>query len=275
MLGGIEAGGTNFVCAVGAGPRDLHRHEFSTTTPAETIAEAAAFFQNHDVDALGVGCFGPIDIAAGRITTTPKSGWQYFSIVDALRQATGIERIAFDTDVNAAALGEHRWGAAQGVEDFIYLTVGTGVGGGAMVNGSLLHGKSHPEMGHVRIRRDSTHDTRPGACYAHGDCLEGLASGHAIKVRWGQTGDRLPPDHEAWRLEIDYLAEAMAIFTLTLSPVKIIAGGGVMRSVSYPLLASRVGELLKGYVSAPEIVPPALGEDAGVLGALALAEALL
>lgn len=274
MLGGIEAGGTNFVCAVGAGPRNLQRHEFSTTTPSETIAGAAAFFQKHKVDALGVGCFGPIDIAGGRITTTPKQGWQYFSIVDALRQTTGIERIAFDTDVNAAALGEHRWGAAQGVDDFIYLTVGTGIGGGAMVNGSLLHGRLHPEMGHVRIRRDHVRDTRDGACYAHGDCLEGLASGHAIRTRWGQPGDQLPPDHEAWRLEIDYLAEAMAIFTLMLSPVKIIAGGGVMHSVQYPLLAARVSELLKGYVSAPEIVPPALGEDAGVLGAIALAESI-
>ena len=273
MFGGIEAGGTNFVCAVGTGPRDLVRDEFSTTTPRETVERAAAFFAEYKVEAIGVGCFGPIDIASGRITTTPKPGWQYFSIVEALRQATGVNRIAFDTDVNAAAMGEYRWGAAQGIADFIYLTVGTGIGGGAMVNGKLAHGKSHPEMGHIRIRRDTVHDTRPGACYAHGDCLEGLAAGHAIATRWGQPGHLLPPDHEAWRFEKEYLAEALAIFTYMLSPMKIIVGGGVMRSIQYPQLAARVGELLNGYVAAPEIVPPALGEDAGVLGAIALAEA--
>ena len=271
MKGGIEAGGTNFVCAAGSGPGDLIREEFPTTNPRETIERCAAFFALHPVDALGVGCFGPIDIDGGRITTTPKPGWQYFSIVSALRQATGIERIAFDTDVNAAAMGEYRWGAAQGIDDFIYLTVGTGIGGGAMVNGLLAHGKSHPEMGHIRIRHDAVRDPFPGACYAHGDCLEGLASGFALEKRWQQPGRMLPAGHEAWRLETDYLAEALAAFTYMLAPAKIIVGGGVMHSVQYPVLAARVHELLNGYVAAPEIVPPALGEDAGVLGAIALA----
>lgn len=270
MVGGIEAGGTNFVCGVGTGPHDLIRGEFLTTSPSETISRCAAFFAKHPVDALGVGCFGPIDIAAGRITTTPKLAWQDFAIVEALRQATGIRQIAFDTDVNAAAMGEHRWGAAQGVGDFIYLTVGTGIGGGAMVNGALVHGKSHPEMGHLRIRHDLALDPFPGACYAHGDCLEGLASGYAIEKRWKQPGKQLAPDHEAWLLETGYLAEALAAFTYMLAPAMIIVGGGVMHSLQYPLLSARVAELLNGYVAAPAIVPPALGEDAGVLGAIAL-----
>lgn len=272
MFGGIEAGGTNFVCAVGTGPGDLIREEFATGAPRETVERCAAFFEQHKVEALGVGCFGPIDIASGRITTTPKVAWQYFTMVDALRRETGIESIAFDTDVNTAALGEHRWGAAVGKTDFLYLTIGTGIGGGAMVNGALLHGKLHPEMGHIRVRRDAARDPYPGNCYAHADCLEGLASGVAIEKRWGRAGKTLPHDHEAWKLETEYLAEALATFTFTLAPAMIIVGGGVMHSMQYPRLAARVGELLNGYVATPEIVPPALGDDAGVLGAIVLAE---
>lgn len=271
MLGAIEAGGTNFVCGVGTGPGDLIHQEFPTSSPAETIGLAAVFFAQHSVEALGVGCFGPIDIAAGRITTTPKTAWQQFAIVEALRQATGITRIAFDTDVNAAALGEHTWGAAVGVADFLYLTVGTGIGGGAMINGQLLHGASHPEMGHIRTRHDLTRDPFPGACYAHGDCLEGLASGAAITSRWRQPGATLPPDHEAWALETEYLAEALATFTCALSPRKIIVGGGVMKAISYTSLTTQLSKLLNSYIAVPEVLPPALGELAGVLGGIALA----
>ncbi len=275
MFGAIEAGGTNFVCGAGTGPLDLIKEEFPTRSPAETLERAAAFFASHQVQALGVGCFGPIDIALGRITTTPKIAWQQFEMVAELRRATGVQRIAFDTDVNASAMGEGRWGAAIGISDFLYLTVGTGIGGGAMVNGGLLHGKSHPEMGHIPIRRDAARDPFPGACYAHGDCLEGLASGFAVEKRWGLPGRELPAEHEAWQLETEYLAQALAAFTYTLAPVKIIIGGGVMHALSYARLTEQLHKLLNGYVAAPDVVPPALGEDAGVLGAIAMAQAIV
>jgi fructokinase len=271
VFGSIEAGGTNFVCGVGTCPGDLIHQEFPTASPGETIERTAAFFAQYSVNSLGVGCFGPIDIAAGRITTTPKTAWQQFAIVDALRHATGIQQIAFDTDVNAAALGEYTWGSGVGIADFLYLTVGTGIGGGAMINGQLLHGQAHPEMGHIRIRHDRSRDPFPGACYAHGDCLEGLASGAAITKRWQQPGANLPPDHEAWVLETDYLADALATFSCAFSPIKIIVGGGVMKSISYATLNSRLTELLNGYIAVPEVLPPALGELAGVLGGIALA----
>jgi len=272
VYGGVEAGGTNFVCGVGTGPDDLIREEFATGTPEETISRAGCFFSRFPVTAIGVGCFGPIDRAAGQITTTPKIAWQQFAIVNALEQVTGVTRIAFDTDVNAAALGEHRWGAAVGISDFLYLTVGTGIGGGAMVNGALLHGQSHPEMGHIQIPHDPIRDPFPGACYAHADCLEGLASGIAIEQRWKRPGRDLPPDHQAWDLEAEYLAQALSVFTCAFAPVKIIVGGGVMHSVQYEGLRARLRKLLNGYIANPEVVPPALGEDAGVLGAFALAQ---
>ncbi len=274
MFGAIEAGGTNFVCGAGTGPLDLIKEEFPTCSPAETLQRAAAFFSRYEIQSLGVGCFGPIDIACGRITTTPKIAWQQFEIVAELRRATGVQKIAFDTDVNASAMGESRWGAGIGIADFLYLTVGTGIGGGALVNGQLLHGKSHPEMGHIPMRRDPSRDPFPGACYAHGDCLEGLASGFAIEKRWGRPGGELPAEHEAWKLEAEYLAQALAAFTYTLAPVKIIIGGGVMHRLSYALLKEQLHRLLNGYVATPEVVPPALGEDAGVLGAMAMAQAI-
>ncbi len=271
MYGGIEAGGTNFVCGVGTGPHDLIRDEFPTRSPSETLERAAAFFSGHKVRALGVGSFGPIDLAAGTITTTPKTAWRQFPLVDELRRTTGIEEIVFDTDVNAAALGEGRWGAAMGLNDFIYLTVGTGIGGGAMVNGHLLHGRSHPEMGHIPMRHDLARDPFAGACYAHGDCLEGLASGFAIEQRWGCPGALLPANHMGWELEAEYLADALAAFTYAFSPAKIIVGGGVMHTLSHAALGERLRRLLNSYVEAPQVVPPALGEDAGLLGAIAMA----
>jgi fructokinase len=269
-FGGIEAGGTNFVCAAGSGPGDLIAEEFSTGSPPETIARVGRFFREHPVDAIGVGCFGPIDIARGRITTTPKIAWRQFNMVAAIREATGVARIAFDTDVNAAALGERTWGAARGVDTFVYLTVGTGIGGGAMVNGALLHGLSHPEMGHIRIPHDLSMDPFPGTCYAHGDCLEGLASGVAIEKRWGVRGEHLPAGHPAWDLEAVHLAHGLANFICTLSPRKIIIGGSVMRGTPMELVRAKTAAALNGYLAMPEIVAPELGEQAGVLGAIAL-----
>ncbi len=273
-FGGIEAGGTHFVCATGSAPHDVVSEEFSTGTPAETIPRIAEFFRRHPVAAIGIGCFGPIDIAAGRITTTPKTAWQQFGIVDAVRQATGVHRIAFDTDVNAAALGENTWGAAQGLSDFLYLTVGTGIGGGGMLEGRLLHGASHPEMGHVRVPHDLARDPFPGCCYAHGDCLEGLASGVAIRERWGKSGQDLPAGHPAWDLEAGYLASGIAGFIFTLAPRRIILGGSVMLGTPVDLVRSKVAALLNRYVAMPDIVAPGLGDSAGVLGGVALAQRL-
>jgi len=278
--GGIEAGGTKWVCAIGDGPDSLaETATFPTTTPAETIGLAAAFFTgNGGVTALGVGSFGPIDLEHGRITTTPKPGWAGADVVAPLEQALGV-RVAFDTDVNAAALGEQRWGAAVGLDTFCYITVGTGIGGGGMANGRLLHGLLHPEFGHMRIPHDRVRDPFDGVCPYHGDCLEGLASGEAIRRRWGRSGAELV-DGAVWELEAEYLALGLVNVICTLSPQRIVIGGGVMNEATLlPLVRARVRELLAGYVAAPElgdgldgfIVAPALGDRAGVLGAIELA----
>jgi fructokinase len=275
IYGGIEAGGTKWVLALASGPDDvLDTTTFPTTTPEETMGRAVAFFSgngNGAVAAVGVGSFGPIDLAGGRITTTPKTGWVDADVVATLRRALGVP-IAFDTDVNAAALGEHRWGAAVGLDTFCYITVGTGIGGGGMVNGGLLHGLLHPEFGHMRIPHDRDRDPFDGVCPYHGDCFEGLASGEAMRRRWGKPAQELDEGHEAWSLEAEYLALGLANVVCTLSPQQIILGGGVMKqSWLLPLVRARVGELLAGYVAMPEIVPPALGDRAGVLGAIELA----
>ena len=287
LFGGIEAGGTKFVCAVGTGPGGIQAEtRFPTTTPKETLQQAVDFFKAQDeLAAIGIGAFGPVDPDPnsphyGAITTTPKSGWAGADLVGSLKKAFNLP-VGFDTDVNAAALGEHRWGAAQGLHTFIYMTIGTGIGGGAMVEGSLLHGLMHPEMGHIYIPHDRRRDPYEGFCPFHGDCLEGLAAGPAIQARWGKRGETLPADHPAWELEAHYLALGLVNFITTLSPQRIILGGGVMESVYlFPLVRKEVQTLLNGYIQVAEIleniesfiVPPALGSKAGVLGAIALAQ---
>jgi fructokinase len=287
VYGGIEAGGTKFVCAAGTGPDEiLAETEFRTTSPEETIDHAIAFFEEQPdtVDAIGIGSFGPVDPdpsspTFGTITSTPKPGWQNVGILGRVEAALGVPA-AFDTDVNAAALGEHRWGAARGLDTFVYITVGTGIGGGAMVEGKLLHGVMHPEMGHLRIPHDPHRDPFEGICPFHSDCLEGLASGPAIEARWGERGETLPEDHPAWPLEAHYLALGLVSIICILSPQRIILGGGVMeRSFLFPMIRSEVQDLLNGYIQVPAIteeiddtiVPPALGGQAGVVGAMALA----
>jgi fructokinase len=279
LFGGIEAGGTKWVCAIGSGPEDLRETvSFPTTGPTETIARAADFFEsNGPLAALGIGSFGPIDIRRGLITTTPKPGWAGTAVVAALSAALDVP-IGLDTDVNAAALGEHRWGAAVGLDTFSYLTVGTGIGGGGMANGHLIHGLLHPEVGHMRIPHDRERDSFDGVCPYHGDCLEGLASGNAIRARWGRRPEEIP-NEQAWVLEGEYLALGLVNVICTLSPQRIIVGGGVMNQPSLlPIVRSRVRELAAGYLDASElgdgiddyIVRPALGDRAGVLGALEL-----
>ncbi|MCC6362962.1 MAG: ROK family protein [Bryobacterales bacterium] len=288
--GGLEAGGTKFVCAVGTGPSDLReRTEFPTTSPEETIRAAVAFFnacsRAGKLTAIGIGSFGPIDLHPGSptfgyITSTPKEGWRNIDIAGAIRKGAGVSRVAFDTDVNAAALGEARWGAARGLDTFLYLTIGTGIGGGGMVNGRLLHGLLHPEMGHMRVPHDRQVDPFAGCCPWHGDCLEGLASGEAMRQRWGMAGQQIPPDHAAWRLEVQYLAHALVNLICSMSPRRLVLGGGVMQGLSLPALHAAVRGLLNGYLQVAAIldriedyiVRPQLGADAGVLGAIALAQ---
>ena len=272
MFGAIEAGGTKFVCGMGTGPEDLVLHQVPTGSPDSTIAEILRFFRQQTLDALGIGSFGPIDRARGRITSTPKRGWKNYDIAGTFRRALEIP-VGFDTDVNAAALAEARWGAGRGLTDFVYVTVGTGIGGGAIANGQLLHGTMHAEMGHLRIPHDRAADPFPGCCPYHGDCLEGLASGPAIQGRWGTPGELLPADHPAWNLEAHYLAVAFANLVCTLAPQRILIGGGVMRqSRLLDLIRTELPELLNGYMSTPELLLPGLGDRAGVLGALILAE---
>ena len=287
LYGGVEAGGTHFVCATGTGPGDLRREAvFDTTTPEETLARVAEFFRSGERPAaVGIGSFGPVELDRssdryGRITATPKPGWSGADVVGAVRRATGVP-VGFDTDVNAAALSEHLWGAAKGVGDFVYLTVGTGIGGGVMAGGRLVHGMVHPEIGHLRVPHDRARDPFDGVCPFHGDCLEGLASGPALARRWGRPPRELPEEHPAWELEAEYLAVGVANLVCTLSPRRVVMGGGVMaRPQLLPLVRRKTLELLNGYVRAPEVlegidsyvVSPGLGDRAGVLGAIALAQ---
>jgi fructokinase len=277
VFGGIEGGGSKWVCAIGTSPDDVRATEtFPTSTPAETIGRAVEFFvREGPVDAVGIGSFGPVDLRPGSptwgfVTTTPKPGWANASVGPEVGRLLSVP-VAFDTDVDAAALAEHRWGAAQGVDTFCYVTVGTGIGGGAMVDGSLLHGLAHPEFGHLRVPHDTATDPFPGVCPYHGDCWEGLASGPAMEARWG----RPPPElagGEPWELEAHYLALGLAAVVCVLSPERIVLGGGVAGEPRLlPLVRRELSRLLAGYVPYPELVAPALGARAGVLGALALA----
>ncbi len=292
LLGAVEAGGTKFVCAVGTGPQDLRaRSEYPTTSPEETIRRAIAFLQEQAsrvaLAAVGIASFGPIDVNPasphwGHITSTPKPGWQNADVAGPIGRALGVP-VAFDTDVNVAALGEREWGAAQGLDTFVYITVGTGIGGGGMVGGQLMHGALHPEMGHMRVPHDRQADPFPGACPFHGDCWEGLAAGPAIEARWAGKGQHLSADHPAWELEAHYLALGVNNLICALSPQRIILGGGVMRQAGLlPLIRRKTLDLLNSYIRVDAIterideyvVPPLLGENAGVLGAIALASGI-
>ncbi len=291
LFGGIEGGGTKFVCAVGTGPGDIRAESrFPTTTPAETVARAADFFKQQEQEmgglaAIGIACFGPLDPqpgspSFGRILPTPKPGWTDADLVGPFRAAFGVP-VGFDTDVNGAALAEARWGAAQGCDPVLYLTIGTGIGGGFLVNGGLVHGLIHPEAGHLPLPHDWERDPFPGVCPFHGDCFEGLAAGPALEKRWGQKAETLPPEHPAWELEAHYIALALCSYIYTLSPQRIILGGGVSQQPQVMKMArEKVPALLNGYIQSPEIlerietyiVNPGLGSQSGVLGAFALAE---
>jgi fructokinase len=284
LSGGIEAGGAKFVCAVGGKPHTIQAlASIPTTVPTETLQRVIDFFQPYALRSLGLASFGPIDLdraspSYGRILSTPKLAWQGCPIVGTLQTALGVP-VALDTDVNAAALAEFMFGAGRGCDPLVYLTVGTGIGGGAIVHGRPLHGLMHPEMGHILLAR-APGDTRPSGCPFHQDCLEGLASGQAIRVRFGAP-ELLPSAHQAWDLEGLYLGQALATIAMILSPQRIIIGGGVMhQSHLLPRIREACAQALHGYLPRLKtvsdfeayIVAPALGDQAGVIGALCLAE---
>ena len=287
VFGGIECGGSKWECAIGTGPDDLRATTtIPTASPTETIGHAIAFFEREGpVDAIGIGSFGPLDRNPasptwGHVTTTPKPGWAHTDIAQEIRRRLSVP-VEFDTDVNAAALGEHRWGAARGLDTFCYVTVGTGIGGGGMAGGKLLHGLLHPEFGHLRIPHDLGADPFPGSCPYHGDCWEGLASGTALEARWGVPARELDDDF-AWALEARYLALGLIAVISVLSPERIVIGGGVMRRTGLlPLVQREVVAFVNGYLDSAAVgdeistyvTPPALDSRAGVLGAIALAQA--
>lgn len=283
IIGALEAGGTKMVCAIGhENGKIIKRTVIPTETVDTTMPKLINFFLNEGIEALGIGCFGPIDPdinskTYGYITSTPKLPWRNFNIVKAFYEALKVP-IGFDTDVNGAALGEGTWGALQGCEVSLYITIGTGVGVGVCIHGKPLHGLMHPEAGHIILRRLS-HDTYKGNCPYHSDCLEGLASGPAIEGRWGKKAYELEDNYKVWNLESHYIAQALANFILCYSPNRIVLGGGVMKQKQlFPLIRAKVREYLGDYISLAKIndnienyiVPPALGDNSGIMGALRL-----
>lgn len=289
LYGGIEAGGTKFVCSVASGPDNIVQEiRFITTTPEETLRRSIQFFEpfvvSRQINAIGVGCFGPLDLnpkssTYGFITATPKPYWSNADVLGTLKRGLNVA-IAFDSDVNVAALGEYTWGASRGYDPSLYLTIGTGVGGGYLVNGKSLIGLLNLEMGHIRIPHSRERDPFDGSCPFHGDCFEGLASGPAIEKRLGVTGATVPESDAFWDMEAEYIAAALMNYILTLSPRKIILGGGVMqREFLFAKVRRRVVDLLNGYVSSKSvlenidqyIVPPGLGNQSGSMGAIAMA----
>jgi len=281
MLGAIEAGGTKFVCAVGEKDGQIReRMEIPTTVPEDTVPKVVEFFKRFNLDAIGIGSFGPIDVnpqssTYGFITSTPKEGWRDFPFVQTMKESFNVP-IGFNTDVNAAALAEVRLGAAKGLESCLYITVGTGIGAGAVVQGRLLQGLSHPEMGHILVNRHPS-DSYQGKCPFHQTCLEGLAAGPAIEARWGEKGIDLVGRAEVWDLEGYYLAQALMSYILILSPQKIVMGGGVMHQQQvFSSIYKYLLEFMNHYVFLPDlkdyIVTPGLGDNAGITGALLLGQ---
>jgi fructokinase len=286
VYGGVETGGTWTVCALGTNPADIRaRERFPTSDPARTLAQIVDFFRRHERPAaVGIGSFGPVDLDPaspgwGEVTSTPKPGWRHSPVASVIARELDVP-VRFDTDVTAAAIGEYRWGAGRGAASLAYLTVGTGIGAGLLLDGKPWHGLVHPEPGHMRIPHDHDADPFPGICPVHGDCFEGLASGPAIAARWGTPGERLEAGHRGWALEARYLALGIVNILLTVSPHRVIAGGGVFEHPGlHATVRENVQELLGGYLEVSllreeidrYLVAPGLGDDAGVLGAIAMA----
>ena len=281
-LGALEAGGTKMVCAIGDENGNIKECvSIPTKTPEETIPLLVDFFKQREIDALGIGCFGPLELNPkaekyGYITTTTKLSWRNFDFLGSMKNALQCP-VGFDTDVNGSVLGEVTFGQAKGKSCALYLTIGTGIGAGIYIEGKLLHGMLHPEAGHVLITRKET-DIYEGKCPYHKNCLEGLASGPAIEGRYGKKATDLAEEEDVWDLEADYIAQALTGYILTLSPEIIILGGGVMHQMQlFPLIRKKVTEYLGGYVNTEElsdmehyIVPASLHDDQGIMGCLEL-----
>lgn len=290
LFGAIEGGGTKFVCAVGASTSDVYESStFSTTDPQSTLAACVDFFSEAEkkfgrIDVLGCGCFGPLDLRIGSATyghmlATPKPMWSRADLLGPLRMRFNVP-IAIDTDVNCAALAEWSLGAGQGLGSMAYVTVGTGIGAGIAPSGAGIRRLMHAEMGHVMVRRNP-HDSFLGSCPFHDDCVEGLASGPAIRLRWGRELGELAQDHEAWPMIGGYLGQLAATMTLILSVERIVFGGGVMANgLLLPHIRQAAWASLNNYLELLQqreafnsyIVTPALGTRAGILGAMLLAE---
>lgn len=285
LIGALEAGGTKMVCSIGT-PKGgvLQRASFPTLTPEATIPQIVDFITKFEVEALGIGSFGPLDLnpdspTYGHITKTPKKEWEGYPLMPELQKRVGVPTM-IDTDVNAAALAEYKMGAGMGKGSLLYVTVGTGIGGGIIAGGQIVHGLVHPELGHMILAPEESDPMPDGICRFHRHCLEGLASGPAIEKRWGLSAKLMTYDHPAWELEATYLAQMCANATMILSPEVIVLGGGVMQQAHlFPRIREKTLALLGGYVASgkltPEgidsyIVPPALGINSGVTGALLL-----
>jgi fructokinase len=290
LIAAIEAGGTKFNVAIGTSPMDLRMTtRIETTAPQETLDQVLRFIEkairaHGPIAAIGVGSFGPVDLdkkreTYGYITTTPKPGWQHVDLVGPLRSKFRVP-VGFDTDVNAAALGEARWGAGRGSDPLVYITVGTGLGGGVLVHGVPLHGALHPEIGHMLVPPPQPRGALDPRCHCpyHVTCLEGYVCGPAIAGRWGVRAEDLGPQHAAWEEVAESLAYGVSNVITTLSPRRIILGGGVMSSPGLiQLLRSNVVKMLNGYINVPEmkeiekyIVSPGLGDHSGICGAIVL-----
>lgn len=281
-LGALEAGGTKMVCAIGNENGEiLERVSIPTETPDITMPKLISYFADKEIDALGIGCFGPIDLnrdsdTYGCITTTPKLAWKNYNIVKMFQEALSVP-VGFDTDVNGSALGEATWGITKGLENSIYITIGTGIGTGIITNGKLLHGMLHPEGGHLLLSRHPK-DSFEGTCPYHKTCLEGLASGPAIEARWGEKGTELAKRREVWELEAYYIAQALVDYIMVISPQRIVIGGGVMHQEHLlPLIREEVKRQLAGYIDTKEllnmdqyVVLPSLNDNQGIMGALKL-----
>lgn len=282
--GALEAGGTKMVCAIGdENGNILERVSIPTRTPAETMPEMIGFFRRYDIAALGIGCFGPIDLdkhspTYGCITTTPKLSWANYPIVAEFGQALGVP-VGFDTDVNAAALGEATWGCTKDVENSIYVTIGTGVGVGVIVGGKPYHGMIHPEGGHILLQRHPDDPMTDSACPYHRNCMEGLAAGPALEKRWGAIGPELTARPEVWELEAWYIGQAVTNYIMLLSPQRIILGGGVMHQPGLLEMVRReVARQVNGYIRGKGmedldnyIVGISLNDNQGAMGAVKLA----
>lgn len=285
-LGAIEAGGTKFVCAIATIDGEiLNETRFPTTEPEVTLQRAIDFFKKNlpsntesELKSIGIGTFGPVGVNPdldnyGKILATPKEGWENTDMIAPFISAFPGVKVKVDTDVNAAALGEGKSGVAKNLSSYVYITIGTGIGGGVVINDEIIKGHSHPEIGHLTVLREEG-DTFAGVCPFHSDCIEGLASGESIHQRWGVKAECLPPGHVAWQLEASYIASLCQTLTSVLSPQRIILGGGIMeQSHLLPLIHQKFEEKAGGYWSLPSnyIVTPALGNQSGIVGAVDLA----